>query len=816
MEINEFRTEKDKIQMNYNSLHKQKKIPKPGSNIIPNKINDQRKGYHYYLSNLKKINQNKKLGIKLFSPEINKNSYNISSYENINPNNNQDINIMKMKIGFNLLNQKINMINDKIQLLSDSNKKMNVNINKKLRKKESIHFNDDISKNNFSINNYHSNTDKFNINLIKNRASQSQKDILPYYSPYNDNNIDKYYSIQNTKYQNNINNNNVINNNNFTNSNSNKNIYYSKYNSLENENIMNVLDKKPLKLVKYNSYKNLRLNNYFNNFKNINNINRTKDNSYNNNYNNFINSIKKINIEMSQPKEIKKRNTHTYFDFNAIQNYDINKITNSNSYRLNGFQKTSSNLNNKYNNFIKIYNNIKNNKVININKNDIKYDDFIKETNYGSFDDYFLDNKSNKIKNNDKIDNINDYMDNNEKIDIDNNINLIIENQKCVFYFGNKDIKNNMIITEESLTLEEDNTKRIKYQQDQLQKCCVCDLFLPQKEKKILKYLNEKEIFSSNNINKNINEINICKSNKNDIIINNKTNEINSYIIINQNNSNEDGIKNKFDNINNNISKNYDINEKNKIIKNKRNIKCYDDFYYDLYAEKIIDIEKSNNSIDENYKLSEIKERIFKEIEKTKCIKNSNKKEKIKKVRFFEGDNHYIQFNTEEKATKFIVLNYLGNKIYFKHFDINKYFELLKNKNNKIKSIIINKKIDTTDNSEWDNIFDVLNKIKNKSKNSSPHIKNKNGFRIKNIESFKKNGIMIKKNKSSNSIKKSRLKNKENLNNINKINKDSKNESLNNKLKNMMNDSIKKNDSYNSDKINRKQLKIKSKKKNLD
>ena len=793
MEINDFRTEKDKIQMNYNSLHKQKKIPKPSNNIIQNKINEQRKGYHYYLSNLKKINQNKKLGIKLFSPEINKNSYNISSYENINPNNNQDINIMKMKIGFNLLNQKINMINDKIQLLSDSNKKMNVNINKKLRKKEFIHFNDDISKNNFSINNYNSYSDEFNINLIKNRASQSQKDILPYYSPYNDNKIEKYYNIQNTKYHNNININNVINNNNFTNSY--QNIFYNKYNSLENENIMNILDKKPLKLFKYNSYKNLRLNNYFNNFKNINNINRTKDNSYNNNYNNFINSIKKINIEMSQPKEIKKRNTHTYFDFNSHQNYDINKIPNSNSYRLNGFKKSSSNLNNnKYNNFIKIDNNIKNNRAININKNDIKYDDFIKETNYGSFDDYFLDNKNNKIKNNDKIEN--DYIDNNEKIDI----NLMIENQKCVSYFGNKDIKNNILITEESLTLEEDKTKRIIYQQNQLQKCYVCDLFLPQKEKKILKDINEKEIFSINNISKNINEIN-----------NNKINEINSNIIINQNNSNEDGIKNE--NKNNNISKNYDINEKNKIIKNKRKIICKDDFYYDLYAEKIIDIQKSNiNSIDENYKLSEIKERIFKELDKTKYIKNNNKKEKIKKVRFFEGDNHYIQINTEEKATKFIVLNYLGNKIYFKHCDINKYFELLRNKNNKIKSIIINKKIDNNDNSEWDKIFDVINKIKNKSKNSSSYEKNKNCFRIKNIESFKQNSIMTKKNKSSNCIKKSKLKNKENLN-INKINKDSKNESLNNKLKNIMNESIKKNDSYNSDKINRKQHKIKSKKK---
>ena len=42
---------------------------------------------------------------------------------------------------------------------------------------------------------------------------------------------------------------------------------------------------------------------------------------------------------------------------------------------------------------------------------------------------------------------------------------------------------------------------------------------------------------------------------------------------------------------------------------------------------------------------------------------------------------------------------------------------------------------------------------------------------------------MTKKNRSSNSIKKSKLKNKENLN-INKIIKDSKNESLKNNLKN--------------------------------
>jgi len=801
MEINEFRRENDKtnnIQMNYNSLHKQKKIPKPTINIIQNKINEQRKGYHYYLSNLKKISQNKKVGIKLFSPDINKNLDNICSYENINPNNNQDINIMKMKIGFNILNQKINMINDKIQLLSESNKKMNININKKLRKTESeiIHFNDDIIK----INNYNNCGD--NINLIKNRASHSQKDILPYYSTYNNskNNIDKNYNIQNTKYHNNININNIINNNNFTNSN--QNIYYNKFNSHENEDIMDILDKKPLKLVKYNSYKNLRLNNYFNNFKNNNNR-RTKDNSYNNNYNNFINCIKKINIEMSQPKEIKKRNT--YFEFNDHQNYDINKIPNSNSYRLNGF-KSSSNINNKYNNYIKI--DIKNNRGININKNENnKYDDdFIKGTNYGSFDDYFLDNnksnKNSKRKNNDKIELEirNDYVDNNEKIDIDSNINLTIENQKCVSYFGNKDIKNNIIITEESLTLEEDRTKKIKYQQNQLQKCCVCDLFLPQKEKKILKDLNEKEELLSNNNN---NEINICKSDINDTTINNKKNEINN--IINQNYSNVDDKINKKNNI---TSKNNNINEEKKLIKNKRNIKCKDDFYYDLYAEKIIDIVKPNNSIDENYKLSEIKQRIFKEIEKTKLERN--KEVKIKKVRFFEGDNHYIQINTEEKATKFIVLNYLGNKIYFKHCDINKYFELLRNKNNKIKSILMNKKIDTNDNSEWDNFFDVINKIKNKSKNSSPHIKNKNGFKIKNIESFKQNGIIFKKHKSSNNIKVSKIKNKEN---INSNKKDYKNESFNNKLKNIKNESIKKNDIYNSDKIIRKQLKVKSNKK---
>ena len=134
---------------------------------------------------------------------------------------------------------------------------------------------------------------------------------------------------------------------------------------------------------------------------------------------------------------------------------------------------------------------------------------------------------------------------------------------------------------------------------------------------------------------------------------------------------------------------------------------------------------------------------------------------------------------------------------------------MLRNKNNKIKSIIINKKIDTADNFEWDNFFDAINKIKNKSKNSSPHTKNKNVFKIKNIESFKQNGIIIKKNKSSNNIKKSKLKIKENIN-LN-INKNNKNESLNNKLKNLMNESIKKNDAYNSDKINRKQLKIKYK-----
>ena len=169
-------------------------------------------------------------------------------------------------------------------------------------------------------------------------------------------------------------------------------------------------------------------------------------------------------------------------------------------------------------------------------------------------------------------------------------------------------------------------------------------------------------------------------------------------------------------------------------------------------------------------------------------VNKLNKKSNIKKVRFFENDNHFIQFNQDEKVSKFIVFNYLGNKIYFKHCNIDKYYEKLKSKNENIKSILLNKEVNNSDNSEWNNLLEMLNKIKSKN-NSKENIKDsnknkKNGFNIKNIESFrKKNDKNYIKNNENNNIKnKSKQINKKFTNT--KISKENKNKSLYNNIKN--------------------------------
>ena len=212
-----------------------------------------------------------------------------------------------------------------------------------------------------------------------------------------------------------------------------------------------------------------------------------------------------------------------------------------------------------------------------------------------------------------------------------------------------------------------------------------------------------------------------------------------------------------------------------------------------MLFEKIFEVKKNNNSYDELFKFSTIKNNFLNKFENRNNIRVNKlkKKRNIKKVRFFENDNHFIQFNQEEKASKFTVYNYLGNKIYFKHCNIDKYYEKLKSKNENIKSILLNKEVNNSDNSEWNNLFEMINKIKSKNmskENLKDLSKNKkNGFNIKNIESFRKKNDKNFKNIKNNEINninnnKSKQINKK-FTNI-KVSKENKNKSLYNNIKN--------------------------------
>ena len=228
----------------------------------------------------------------------------------------------------------------------------------------------------------------------------------------------------------------------------------------------------------------------------------------------------------------------------------------------------------------------------------------------------------------------------------------------------------------------------------------------------------------------------------------------------------------------------------NENLNNNKEIKSKDDFYYDLFAEKIFEVKKNNNSYDEIIKFSSIKNNFLFKFENKNNIRVNKlkKKSNIKKVRFFENDNHFIQFNQEEKVSKFTVFNYLGNKIYFKHCNIDKYYERIKSKNENIKSILVNKEVNNSDNSEWNNLFEMINKIKSK-KLSKENLKDSNkikktGFNIKNIESFRKKNDKNTKNNEINNIKNNKIKqiNKKYTNA--KVSKENKNKIVFNNVKN--------------------------------
>ena len=243
---------------------------------------------------------------------------------------------------------------------------------------------------------------------------------------------------------------------------------------------------------------------------------------------------------------------------------------------------------------------------------------------------------------------------------------------------------------------------RNKFEISQLKKCSATDLFVPNK-------INNSKIKDKLN-NNNIQEKKIK-------IENNKQNNINSP----------------------------------RIIKENKKVKCKDDFYYDLITEKIINATKMNNSYDLNYLLPKLIKKFNDNFEKQKAnnINNKQNAKDKKRVRFFESENKIIRMNQNDISTKFDVLNNLGKKIYFKKCNINEYLNKLRNKNIKLKSILINKKEEIVDNSEWDKLYDIIDQIAKKNNNQKNNygktdinnVKIKKGkFNIKNIESFKKKG----------------------------------------------------------------------------
>ena len=702
--------------INYNLLYKQNKIPKQRytskNNNYQNKPYKKINGYKYYIPNLMNHQLNTQIGNRKFFTPSNNNYIkmnNIQSYGNINQRNSNDINVLKMKMGFDLLSKKINMIKERVKLINDdkedSNGKINHNNNYEM---ENLYYRDKIRNNNIQKNKALNNNfiDRSKIMNHNNNLSSQSINYFYNYPPYVYN-IRNYYNIQNlTNKQNKSNNyNDSIKVNKI-----NKNNYNTNFNSLEEiQPKQKIEENNSLNVYKYNSFNNLKLLNIKDNINSINNLN-TKYYKYSNSINNI-----RIPLPSNKQKKNKSKNNYNYFE--------LIKKDNKESININNSKKNSKFANQRLNNFINKENNELQNKT---------NESFGIGKEYGSFDNYFLDNplsiKGDLNELNIDIEKKIDIIYKNNNYNIYNTINkdkkiidkngynisdnnktkLQVENQKSVSYIGKNKNNLNNNNCEETDTLEEEDTKRNTFQQNQLKKCSESDLFLP------------------------------------------KNNIINNDIIIFNNKDNKDIKDNK-----NNNSKDI-INEKvNKKLNINKNVICKDDFYYDLYAEKIIDVGKNNYSADEDYKLFDVKERLKNKLEKkifkenetnNKCINNCKKnKIKTKKVRFFEGENHFIHINQEEKVSKFTVYNYLGNKIYFKHCNLNDYLKKLKSKNYETKSILVNKIVENTDNSEWNILFDLINKIKNKNKsknNSSNKIK-KSEFKIKNIESFKKNGEKI-------------------------------------------------------------------------
>ena len=380
---------------NYNSLYNYYKIPKSNyisNNALQNKSNyqiNQINAYNYY-DHPKFVNAHQNTQtyeIKYYSP-VNSTKYIYS--QNYKIKNNQDINIIKMKMGIDLLTQKLNMINDRVKMANDSNK--SDFINKKISKNDSnsMYFRDKIKKNKVNRvlnNNYVENK----IKVKKNVSSLSHKNVMNY--PAYDNNMQYYYSNQNlknflSKNQNQNKTHNFIHNQYNTNSNPNPNIntnnFYNNYDSLNSGNIknFNMNNNDSFNKCKFRSYSNI--NHFINN--NMNNMD--------NKYYKYSNSINDIHNPRRVIKKIKQKNNYNYFGLTKKKDNKELFIRN-NSEKDN--KKAEYFVNQRLNYFI-------NKDKDNPNRNN-NNDSFL-EKEYGSFDNYFIDNQSYKGKEFHNLDNI--------------------------------------------------------------------------------------------------------------------------------------------------------------------------------------------------------------------------------------------------------------------------------------------------------------------------------------------------------------------------------------------------------------------------
>ena len=254
----------------------------------------------------------------------------------------------------------------------------------------------------------------------------------------------------------------------------------------------------------------------FRSYSNINHfINNNNMNNMDNKYYKYSNSINDIHNPRRVIKKIKQKNNYNYFELTK-------KKDNKELFIRNNFEKENKKenyfANQRLNNFI-------NKDKDNPNRNN-NNDSFL-EKEYGSFDNYFIDNQSYKGKDihnlnkinfiyknekyfniyniikKDKIIQNNFYNTNNNKLsnNNNNNKNLKVENQKSVSYLGtsmtnNKNINNKC---NESDTSENEEQKGMIFQENQLKKCFTSDVFLPHKSYNNVKYNNIENKLVNNN-----------------------------------------------------------------------------------------------------------------------------------------------------------------------------------------------------------------------------------------------------------------------------------------------------------------------------